>query len=107
MKKLNLLMSVVLSLMLAACASSSTSRSTGRTIDDAAITAKVKHDIAAATGLGEALAVNVDTYRGEVSLSGFVNTQEQARQAGLAAEKEDGVTRVINNIQVKPQPNQP
>lgn len=107
MKKLNLLLPVVLSLTMAACASSSTSRSTGRVVDDAAITAKVKKDIASATGLGEALAVNVDTYRGEVSLSGFVNTQEQVKQAGLAAEKEDGVTRVINNIQVKPHPNQP
>lgn len=108
MKKLSLLMmSLALSLTMAACSSSPTSRSTGRTFDDAAITAKVKKDIASATGLGEALAVNVDTYRGEVSLSGFVNNQEQVKQAGLAAQKEDGVTRVINNLQVKPQANQP
>ncbi|HET7198203.1 MAG TPA: BON domain-containing protein, partial [Burkholderiales bacterium] len=47
-------------------------RSAGEFTDDAAITAKVKSAIATDVGARTAAAVNVDTYRGTVQLSGFV-----------------------------------
>ncbi len=104
MKKLNILIAIFFSVLMAACASTATTRSTGVTIDDAALTAKVKTSIASDAGLGEALAINVDTYRGEVSLSGFVNNEKQIQEADKVAKNVEGVQKVINNLQVKKAP---
>lgn len=103
MKKMHLLVSVVLAFFLAACAGTDGSRTTGQTFDDAAITAKVKKDIAMSQGLRDAASINVDTYRGVVSLAGFVNNQQEAHAAAIAASGVKGVNRVVNNLQVKPQ----
>ncbi|HEY0844387.1 MAG TPA: BON domain-containing protein [Noviherbaspirillum sp.] len=96
------MLALVLSLFLAACAPTSTSRSTGQTLDDAAITARVKTEIAQTQGLGEAAAINVDTYRGVVSLAGFVDSEQLKRNAGQAAMRVSGVEKVFNNLQIKP-----
>lgn len=101
MKLTSLLFSLVFSLFLAACAPTQTSRSTGETLDDAAITARVKTEIAQTQGIGEAAMINVDTYRGVVSLAGFVDSEQQRRIAEQAASKVKGVTRVINNLELK------
>ena len=55
-------------------------------------------------GLGEALAINVDTYRGVVSLNGFVDSQDQINKAMNCARRVEGVTEVKNNLSVKPKP---
>ena len=86
------------------CAPTATTRTVGRTVDDAAITAKVKTEIARQEGLGEALAINVDTYRGVVSLNGFVDSQEQIDKAMSSARRIGGVTEVKNNLSIKPKP---
>lgn len=101
MKLTSLLFSLVFSLFLTACAPTQTSRSTGETLDDAAITARVKTEIAQTQGIGEAAMINVDTYRGVVSLAGFVDSEQQRRIAEQAASKVKGVTRVINNLELK------
>ncbi len=93
---------LVLTAFLAACAPTRTSRGTGEVVDDATITAKVKTEIARDTTLGEALAINVDTYRGVVSLAGFVDNREQAREAVRVARTVDGVKQVKDNLQIKP-----
>src|SRR5439155_5758895 len=46
--------------------------------DDAALTAKVKTAIATDVGARAASSINVETYRGVVELSGFVDNQEMA-----------------------------
>ncbi|HCY64224.1 MAG TPA: transporter [Oxalobacteraceae bacterium] len=102
MKNLFACLSIAFSLGLVACAPTQTSRGTGQVIDDASITARVKTEIAQTAGVGEAAAINVDTYRGVVSLAGFVDNQEQANKALEAARKIPGVTSVKNNLQVKP-----
>jgi osmotically-inducible protein OsmY len=106
LKLSNLVRTLVVSAMLATfavgCAPSATTRSVGKTVDDAAITAKVKTEIAKEQGLGEALAINVDTYRSVVSLNGFVDSQEQIEKAISCARKVGGVTDVKNNLSVKP-----
>ena len=89
-------------LALSACAGSETKRSTGETGSDAALTAKVKTAIASDAGIGSASAINVQTYRGTVQLSGFVDSQEKIQRAADAARKVDGVRTVENNIKVKP-----
>lgn len=96
--------SIIFALFLSACAPTQTSRSTGQTIDDAAITARVKTEIAQTQGLGEAVAVNVDTYRGVVSLAGFVDNEQQRRNAEQAAKRVTGVEKVFNNLQLKRKP---
>jgi hyperosmotically inducible protein len=102
MKKLIACLSVILAMGLTACAPTKTSRGTGEVIDDASLTTRVKTEIAKTEGLGEAAAINVDTYRGEVSLAGFVDNQEQATKAAEVARKVPGVTSVKNNLQIKP-----
>ena len=95
------ILSMVISLLVAACAPTSTSRSTGQVLDDTAITARVKTEIAQTQGIGDAAAINVDTYRGVVSLAGFVDNEQQKRNAGQAAMRVSGVEKVFNNLQLK------
>lgn len=88
--------------VLAACSPTQTQRSAGQVVDDATLTAKVKTEIAQTQGVGEAARINVDTYRGVVSLAGFVNSREEATAAANAARRVDGVREVRNELQVKP-----
>jgi hyperosmotically inducible protein len=89
-------------LALSGCAGSESKRSTTETGSDAALTAKVKTAIASDAGIGSASAINVQTYRGTVQLSGFVDSQEKIQRAADAARKVEGVRTVENNIKVKP-----
>ncbi len=86
------------------CAPTATTRTVGKTVDDASITAKVKTEIAKEQGLGEALAINVDTYRSVVSLAGFVDSQQQIDKAISCARRVGGVQEVKNNLSIKPKP---
>lgn len=93
---------ILLAAFLAACAPRQTARGTGEFVDDATLTARVKTELTRTQGLGEALAINVDSYRGVVSLAGFVDNEAQARAAVNAARNVSGVREVKNNLQVKP-----
>jgi osmotically-inducible protein OsmY len=86
---------------LGACASSPTQRSAGEFTDDAAMTARVKTAIATDAGAKTAAAVNVETYRGVVQLTGFVDSEDQASRAVSAAKKVQGVRSVKNDIRIK------
>lgn len=89
---------------LGACASSSedtSRRSAGEFTDDAALTAKVKTAIATDAGAKTAAAVNVETYRGVVQLTGFVDSDDQVTRAVSAAKKVQGVRSVKNDIRLK------
>lgn len=87
---------------LAACASDSSGRrSTGEFTDDAATTAKVKTAIATDAGAKTAAAVNVETFKGVVQLTGFVDSEDQATRAVSAAKKVQGVRSVRNDIRIK------
>ena len=106
MKALKLLAAVMAAaaLGLSACATSddSSRRSAGEFSGDAALNAKVKAAIASDAGLGSASAINVNTYRGVVQLSGFVDSQEKVEAAAKAARSVEGVRSVQNGIKVKP-----
>jgi hyperosmotically inducible protein len=82
-------------------AESPAKRSAGEFTDDAAITAKVKSAIATDVGARTAAAVNVDTYRGSVQLTGFVDDKATAERAESAAKKVSGVREVKNSIRLK------
>jgi osmotically-inducible protein OsmY len=82
------------------CAGDRYHQSTGENIDDHATTMRVK------SALGNNAeykfdGVNVDTFKGTVQLSGFVNTSTQKSQAADIAKGVDGVKDVQNNITVK------
>jgi osmotically-inducible protein OsmY len=83
-------------------ASAGESRSAAEFGSDAALTTKVKAALAKDAGLGTAANVNVQSYRGVVQLNGFVNTDEQIRSAGDVAGRIEGVSKVENNLKVKP-----
>ena len=91
---------------LAGCASDSSTgasgpeRSTGRVVDDAAITAKVKTELATEAGIGDAMDINVTTNRGVVQLSGFVDSESTAKRAEELAKKVEGVQSVKNDLRV-------
>lgn len=79
------------------CASTPTSASTGEFLDDSVITTKVKTALVRddATPGG---AIKVETFKGAVQLSGFVDNVAQKTQAGVIAAKAEGVKSVINDI---------
>jgi osmotically-inducible protein OsmY len=88
----------VLALALALGACSST-RSAGRQVDDAAITAAVKAKLTADGDINP-FNIDVDTNEGEVTLQGRVEKAEARRKAARHARETDGVRRVINLIKV-------
>jgi hyperosmotically inducible periplasmic protein len=89
---------------LSGCASDTppeTRRTTGEFTSDAALTARVKSAIATDVGARTAAAINIETYRGVVQLTGFVNSPDQAERAEAAAKKVDGVRSVKNDVRIK------
>jgi hypothetical protein len=83
------------------CASTPTHESTGEYIDDSTITAKIKAKYATDPDVS-AWEVGVETYKGVVQLSGFVDNNKAKSKAGQLAKQEAGVVRVENNILIKP-----
>jgi osmotically-inducible protein OsmY len=109
MKNINKIMSLALSLGLltaaavgtfTGCAGDANSRSTGQYIDDKTLQREV-HDALKDNAEYKFDNVNVDVYRGDVQLSGFVQTSDQKSQAKDIAKNVQGVTDVQNNISVQ------
>jgi osmotically-inducible protein OsmY len=82
------------------CASTRTHESTGQYVDDSTITTKVKAAIFEEPAL-KSLQINVKTYKGEVQLSGFVDSEHSATKAGEVARSVNGVVSVKNDLIVK------
>jgi osmotically-inducible protein OsmY len=82
------------------CASTSTTAGTGEYVDDAVITTKVKAAIFNEPTLKSA-EINVETFKGVVQLSGFVNSQADINKAAEIARSVKGVTSVKNDMRVK------
>ncbi|HET9577697.1 MAG TPA: BON domain-containing protein [Usitatibacter sp.] len=84
----------------AGCASTATHESTGQYVDDTTLTAKVKTAILADPSL-KATEINVETFKGRVQLSGFVNSKEDITQAVHVAQGVKGVESVKNDMRLK------
>jgi osmotically-inducible protein OsmY len=82
------------------CASTRTKEGTGEYFDDSTITTKVKSAIFTDPAL-KVFQINVETFKGEVQLSGFVDSHQMAKKAGEVARSVHGVVGVKNNIIVK------
>ena len=75
-------------------------RSAGEVLDDGVLTTRVNGALAESE-LGKALDVNVESNRGTVLLSGFLDNEEQRQEAVEIARRVDGVEKVINGINLK------
>jgi osmotically-inducible protein OsmY len=104
MKKKKMLIGYLVLLMLvaalAACASTRTHESTGEYVDDSVITTKVKALLAEDDFL-KSFQIGVETYKGVVQLSGFVNSQNLVDKAAEITMSVKGVRSVKNNLIVK------
>ena len=83
-----------------ACASTRTQSSTGEYVDDSVITTKVKSLLAQDDFL-KSFEIGVETRKGIVQLSGFVDSQKAVDKAGEIARSVKGVQSVKNNLIVK------
>ncbi len=82
------------------CASTAKHEGTGEYIDDSVITTKVKAAIFNEPSLKSA-EINVETFKGEVQLSGFVSSSGDISKAAELARGVQGVKSVKNDMRVK------
>jgi hypothetical protein len=104
MLKLQRIMKFLVCLVLVAsfmgCASTRTKESTGEYLDDSTITSKVKSAILMDSSL-KVLQINVETFKGVVQLSGFVDSRQSSTKAAEVANSVKGVVSVKNDLVVK------
>jgi osmotically-inducible protein OsmY len=93
-----ILLSIVLiaPLFLTACG-----KTVGETIDDATITTRVKTAFINDPLVG-ALRIDVDTFKGVVTLSGRVKSKEEEQKAIQIARSIQGVSDVKSTLQIQP-----
>jgi len=97
---LSILICVGLIAVFVGCASTPKKEGTGEYIDDSTITTKVKAAIFNDPAL-KVFQINVETFKGVVQLSGFVDSAQNASKAGEVARGVGGVKSVKNNLIVK------
>jgi osmotically-inducible protein OsmY len=103
MRLANRFVTVIFAILLASlfgCAGTSTKEGTGEYVDDTVITTKVKAAIFNEPTLKSA-EINVETFKGKVQLSGFVNSRADINKAVELARRVGGVTSVKNDMRVK------
>jgi len=103
MKSFNRIATLLFAMVLATlmgCASTATQEGTGEYVDDTVITTKVKAEIFNEPSLKSA-EINVETFKGVVQLSGFVNSQEDINRAVRVARSVKGVVSVRNDMRLK------
>ncbi|MCK9296901.1 MAG: BON domain-containing protein [Desulfobulbaceae bacterium] len=96
----NLFLAILLVSSLLGCASTAKHEGTGEYVDDSVITSKVKAEIFQDDSL-KSSEINVETFKGVVQLSGFVNSQADINRAVEVAGSVKGVTSVKNSMRVK------
>lgn len=97
---IKLLVCLIVAISFLGCASTRTKEGTGEYVDDTVITTKVKSAIFADPDL-KVLHINVETFKGIVQLSGFVNSASHVTRAREVAKSVKGVVSVQTNLIVK------
>lgn len=82
------------------CASTSRQEGTGEYVDDSVITTKVKAAILNDSEL-KVLQINVETFKGVVQLSGFVDSRAMMSRAVEVTRGVSGVKSVKNDMRVR------
>ena len=99
--RLSRLVAVMLMIsFVAACAGSKTQESNGEYLDDSVITSTVKAKLLADDEVS-GLAINVETFKAVVQLSGFAKTEAERQKAAQLARSVGGVKDVKNDIRLK------
>jgi len=96
------LAAVLLAALIGACGGSPTRESTGEYIDDTAISTKVMAAFVKDKEV-KATEIKVDTFKGNVQLSGFASNSAEIERAVQLAGQVPGVKSVRNDIRLKPQ----
>ena len=99
-RKLAILAGILFIAMTLGCASTAKQEGTGEYVDDTVITSKVKAAILNEPTLKSA-EINVETFKGVVQLSGFVNSQQAVDKAAEITNGVKGVKSVKNDLIVK------
>jgi osmotically-inducible protein OsmY len=97
---LKIILCTLLVTSIMSCAGTSKRESTGQYVDDSTITAKIKAEIFKEDSL-KSLQITVVTYKGNVQLSGFVESSQNIKKAGQIARSVDGVRSVKNDLVVR------
>jgi osmotically-inducible protein OsmY len=105
MKKLSYWRSVTLAVLLALPLTAACGKTIGERIDDTTITTRVKTAMLNDPAVG-GLGIDVDTFKGVVTLSGRVKSQAEHDQAIALARRVNGVTEVKDALQVVPEGQQ-
>ena len=103
MKQLKYITNIILVITfmtLLGCASTEKNAGTGEYIDDTVITTKVKAAVLNEESL-KSSEINVETFKGVVQLSGFVNSEADIAKAAEVARGGKGVTSVKNDMRLK------
>jgi osmotically-inducible protein OsmY len=103
MKKpvLILVLFVSMALFLGSASRTFADRSAGEVIDDATITTVVKYELATDVKFSTLKNVQVDTQKGEVTITGKVHSEEEKQHAGSLAHIK-GVVKVNDMLSVVP-----
>lgn len=91
-----LVVALLAPLLLAACG-----KTVGETIDDATITTRIKTALLNDPQIA-GMRIDVDTFKGVVSLSGSVKTKEEEAKAVAIARKINGVRDVKSTLLIQP-----
>lgn len=83
-----------------ACSSTPVQESAGQYLDSTTVTAQVKAALLNTPNLNSGH-ISVETYKGTVQLSGFVDSQAQSNLAESVAKDVPGVNRIKNDLIVK------
>jgi len=86
--------------VVAGCSNTPTQESSGQAVDDGVVTAKVKAALVA-DPVTKAHQINVETFKGTVQLSGFVETDEARTRALQLARDVEGVRKVKDAMEVR------
>ncbi len=100
MSRFKLIIGFLWVMLIAGCAGGPTHESTGEFLDDSVLTTKVKTTILGDSRL-KLLQISVETYKGVVQLSGFVDSESAAARAVELTRKVNGVKSVNNSLIVK------
>ena len=95
-----LVAALLASAVMTGCSSTPTQQSAGESVDDGVVTAKVKAALVA-DPMTKAHQINVETFKGTVQLSGFVETDEARARALQLARDVDGVKKVKDAMEVR------
>ena len=99
-KRLSTFFLTALLVFFVGCAATAKQEGTGEYIDDSVLTTKVKAAVFNEPSL-KSTEINVETFKGVVQLSGFVNSQADINKAAEVAGDVKGVKSVKNDIRVK------